>query len=388
MARDARPTLNLPARERVIDIPTRRQPGLLPGRALPGKAPVPIRSGGVTMMPGRPVLPRQPIKNQPNLPVRPGLGGGGIGNLTAGMPFHLTAGLTLRSGAVASPNLQSLRAPNGQGLLIEEVTFEIGYFLSDGNPYMGSTMNMGSLIGCQMQLGAEPLTAGFVPLAMFGPTLSTVSEYQTIDDDIGFLSIFTWRPPVPIYVPPGQLLEPTFVHFGLYNAVLQVKVSYSGIAGQRPQQKALPYVMHWAADAFLANGTEVERVCNEKDLANPFNVPFHVKTVLGRVYGLFQDIAQAKQYLTEGGVDTATYPHNDIYVSTKVQLLGSWGTPVVRDYTPWPQIFDPWTRQLEVAHEMPPESYYLAGVKGGSIADAAYDGQGLARISLVGWREV
>jgi hypothetical protein len=312
--------------------------------------------------------------------------------------LHLSASVLLAPGGQASPNKQSLFAPNGKGMFVHEIKFDVALLAAD-NPSVVTPetqyMNFGAVIAAMFKLGDLPLTAQFVPLSMFSPCQKVAAEY--VVTPVGMtptgsnaVSQYSWRPDDPIYVPPGTLLEPMLINLGFLNYNLRVRISYAAkIADGRPSRSRLPYIAFWRAPNFIINGTETEQDSTEKDLVNLLEEPIVIDRFLGRVFQIYQSTV-----VTPGvpsvtifeGTDQASGTYYSVLNQTKIRMTSSWGSKVIGDWVPWPAAFDMWSRAIEAKHEIPAGGYYIANVLSGSEVQA--DTQAMACIAIVGSREV
>jgi hypothetical protein len=314
-------------------------------------------------------------------------------------PIHLTAQTLLLPGASGqSPALQTLRAPSGRWLVIEEVKFEVMMSVLDNADVLTVTTNahcMGSTVACGLQRGKDDITNGYVPVPMFGPVQKQSAERIYFPEDVSnnwsFCEEYSWRPPVPIVVAPNQVLTPTFQHRGYLDYKARVRISYSGhLEHLQPEGYGnIPYVASWTAPIISLTGTEAEQLSTEKDLVNPSKHDvLNVEYMMGRIYVPFQNTTTAS--ILEG---TVYHPGHASTVNvplatdqTVVKIGTSWANPVTPEYDRFPAVFDLVNRKIDMKHIVPPEGYFVMGVKSGGTLIA--NAQVLALFSIVGHREV
>ena len=373
-----------------------------------------------TVIDARPLVPaaapnrvvvQRPIVARP-MPIRTGIkdrrppmsfpGGGKPKGVDAVIPphfpIHLTAQMLMVPGTSGqSPTLQTLRAPFGRWLVIEEVKFEVAMRVSDNLDVATASTNaqcVGSSIACALSRGSNHLTAGFIPVSMFGPVRKQSAEriqILEVGNAFSYIEEYSWRPTVPIIVAPNEVLVPSFEHRSFLNYKAQVRISYSGhLEQQQPDgYGTLPYVMAWTAPTFTLNGTEVEQISTEKDLSNPSkDSVLNADYMIGRIYVPFQTATIAT--IAEGTADSpGSAASVNVPLATDhalVRLSNSWGSQIAPNYAPFPAVFDLWSRKIDMKHIIPPDGYIIVGVKAGSAA--INNTQTVAIFSVVGHREV
>ena len=309
--------------------------------------------------------------------------------------MQLSAVALVAPNASVAPNTNALRGPAGYGLLIDEIRFTMEVLYSDNNndTQCFGAVAQGMLVAAHFTLGGKNLTAGFVPIALLGPARATqFAEYALIQSyfsaDAGGAACYSWRPKDPIYVAPGAVLEPTFENRGLLNLKFRVRVSYTARpCGVPPAAQRLPYVVAWQTPVFVPTGTEVEVDSSEKDLFNGTDLPLRVECLVGRITSIDNRASTPAIYVQEGNTGLSNpLAYASVLNQTKLQLSASWGTRTVRDWIPWPAVFDMQTRSITCPHVLPPKAFYTAKVRGGSVAISNI--QYFAAVSMVGSYEV
>ena len=346
--------------------------------------------------------PLRTLPGKPGKPTTPGSRPPPVFTLGDRPPLHLVASVLLAPGQSDSPNEDALRAPEGMAMVVEEILFSIDYLIADNPDYIpGWPLNPALLIACSLSLDGEkidgvaryqePITAGVVPVGLFGPAQLASAEWLSLgegSDSCGQSSHFAWRPKVPILVPAGAILKPTFENRGFTSFSARVRVGYSGHAirsGAPAYPTQLPFIAAWSPAAFTPSGVEVEADTSEKDFANPFDAPLEVDFLMARAAGVYQDPAAVRPVtVTEDSASAPAYWR--IAAQTQLKLGTSWGTKVVRDWTPLAAVFDPWTRMLRAPFTMPARAFLSLQVKCGSEVMA--DTQVLTGFAMAATREV
>ena len=319
-----------------------------------------------------------------------------VQQLSAVAPImQLSAVALVAPNASTAPNTNALRGPAGYGLLIDEIRFTIEALYSDNNndQQCYGAVAQGMMVAAQFTLGGKPLTAGFVPIALLGPARATqFAEYAMIVNyfsaEGGGTSCYSWRPKDPIYVKPGEVLEPMFENRGLLSLKFRVRVSYTARpCVTPPAEQRLPYVVAWQTPSFVPTGTEIEVDSSEKDLFNSTGLPLKVECLIGRITTIDSRASTPAMYIVEGNIGYGnTVGYASVLNQTKLQLSASWGTRTVRDWIPWPAVFDMATRSITCPHVLPAKAFYTAKVRSGSVAISNM--QYFAAVSMVGSYEV
>ena len=308
-------------------------------------------------------------------------------------PIHLTSSVLLSPGAAGqNPPLEPLRAPQGRWLVIDEIKFEVRERATDNPDSAMAVMvrGMGSVIGCKLHLGREAVTGGFVPVSMFSHCQKQLAELvlayvPPIVNE--FIEEYSWKPPEKIIVNPGETLVPMFEHRGFISYKVRATVSYRGhLEKIKPDSSKLPYVVSWSSPAISLSGTESEQVSSDRDLLNPWEVPFNVEYMIGRAYFPYQ-YSEADTAIVEGNdypTSNVSYPRS--VDQTKIKITNSWGSAMVPKHAPYPSVFDLWSRRIEAPHQIPPGGFYTVSVKTGGLA--VTNTQAIFEMSIIGWREV
>lgn len=319
-------------------------------------------------------------------------------------PIHLTAQVLLNPTQNGAPNFQALRAPQGSWMRIDEIKFSVALLMSDYPGLVLSQMMLGfgAVVGASFSLAGKQVTAGFVPVSMFGVSRKLSAERGAFNEPGGsparewsHVEEYCWPLSVPIYVPPGAVLEPVFEHRGFLDYATHVTVSYSGVVLNDPpsiaERSKLPFASAWVSQALTLDGGHNLANSTEKDLVGPTGADFNVEYLMGRVYVACQtNTLGVVRTLAENDFDTGhilvAVGNGDVISNqAEVRLRGSWGTAMVPDYKLFPAVFDRVSRQVLAPHVMPAAGYCLVGIRSNATrADASL----LALVSMVGWQEV
>lgn len=317
-------------------------------------------------------------------------------------PVHLTAQVLLQPGKNGSPNIQSLRAPANAWMRVDEIKFEVVVMPSDNPDITLQTYvaeGFGAVVGVGLSLKGRALTSGFVPMALFGPSRKLVHERQIFTNPGNTqarIEQYSWPLAVPVYVPPGAILEPVFEHKGYVNYNVRARISYAGaLMRQAPNPvdiAKLPFASAWVGSSMTLDGSNPEVTSDENSLVGPKGAEFNIEYMIGRLYMRLQTADYFA--LVESDFDTAgPFPGGQFCAYSRVtnqiqaRVVSSWGDLLTLDYLCWWSVFDRVNRQLEAAHKMPTDGFYTVEVRdvsGAAMINTAL----LPLVSLVGWQEV
>lgn len=298
----------------------------------------------------------------------------------ASTPLHLTATTTLGSNTTGGVNTVALKNPLGGAMEIREIKFAI-----TGPPLYNGSSNVGygGIIGAKLDVGAHPLTNGYVPVGNFGRPIGLFSE-QILSNINNSISEFSWKLPRPLYVPAGAVITPTFQHRGLVTDSLSVRVSYSGrsVSGPMPKKIFIPYASCFVSKNFPSDTAGSDQ-STELDLINPFDDVLYIHRFVGRCYFTNQG------FVTEVGVGNDT-AGREMFT---VRMSDSNGRPIIRTFTVFRVAFPTPTRTWDLDGQavMDPQSYYRVFVKKAAPIVGNFDtGPATTQVmmSCVGWREI
>ncbi len=305
-----------------------------------------------------------------------------------GSPIHLTAFATLQANTAGSGvNAVALKNPSNLPMEIYEIRFLIrttNTILTEAN-----TGNLtGHSVACKLSLGNVPLTAGFIPLLMFGKC-----DYGSREAPNFKFWSHTMRLSKPLFVPAGSAIVPSFAHKGYTTSDIVVRISYAGrnmSASYRPKKVFIPYVSCFSSKPFDTFSTTADLDnSTETDLLNPFDMPLHVERFIGRM-GVFDNTPpdDSNPATPPGAISDVAFGFDAIARYTTLRMTDSNGNQIIRDYTSFANAFNYLTRAWETDFELPPKGFYTVFLK------KAASGQTLTRylnqvfVSMVGYREL
>jgi hypothetical protein len=375
------------AAPRVVDAPT--EPTYVPGEATVLES-VTIDGDTVEMAAGAPQMV-VPGGRQPSFPV----------TSPEAWPIHLTGQVLIRPNAGGSPNLQALRAPAKTWLKITEIKFSVQARPGDNADVTFSTytaLGFGAVVAASFVLDGKALTAGPVPLSVFGPSRKLTAERLIFSEpgqaQQARAEEYVWPLSVPIFVPPGSVLVPTFEHRGFLDYNIRVRVSYAGeLLAKEPtnsEKTKLPFASAWVSPTLALDGTRHEAESTEKDLVGPAGQQFNVEYFIGRQYLTIQ--STTFKAILDADMDANTFVALGTIErnidSVGLKIGSSWGSPLVTEFSPVYAVFDRVSRQLPAEHIMPEGGYYIAEVTNNEATVANENVAALTVIGLIGWQEV
>lgn len=310
--------------------------------------------------------------------------GGNRPEVRAGTPIFLYAQNTIQPNSPGSVNTSALRNSTGAPILIDEIRFSVGTALSStgSSGLDGMAANFGGsciFVKLLLSKSRKQLTGNFVPIWGFGTAVDSGE------------AVYKWRLATPMYLPPGEGIEPLFQHKGFVNTSELVGIGLNGrvmTQGYKPQKLVYPYVTPWVSKIFAASGADSDN-STEEDLINPFEDSLHVVRFCGRHFVLAQNsvttATQIDEQFSEGTAGNPTVSFNPT-----VRMVSSKGELLVPGFTDFRQVFSRETRSWEVDYDIDANEYIQAFVKTTTNAAAPYTviiGQQV-HITMVGEREV
>jgi hypothetical protein len=177
------------------------------------------------------------------------------------------ATVKLNAERVQPGQLEDLRNPNKQAMLVDEIRFDVG-----GNGFWPNSLPM-----VDFRLGRHALTHGAVPIFMLGRR------------DAMSASELVWRPPRPIYVPQDMILTPRFAHRRLQGGgTRDFKITYIGRSlspsSEIPSTITLPWVAAYIPSAYPEDGKDQEIKSTANDLVNSTSEDVQIDYLLTNAY--------------------------------------------------------------------------------------------------------
>jgi hypothetical protein len=336
-----------------------------------------------------------------------------------GIPLRLESSVLIPLARPGVPDLERLQDRSRDPIVIDEISFTLSNVTAIGGgggvDYVSNVaIEHGAFVYVKLALdGRINLTEKFVPVWNLGPLLSQGIDLSAyVGAGIGSagnqyrFSHYRWLLPVPLIVPPGSVLVPTFEiedngplgagavtrpYLGYPNGGITADVAFGGrrIPGLKiPSRVDIPF-----ATAFLPsetiNTTGVSvRQSGDKDLYNPFHVPMHVQRFIGR-YRYMPDAFSPyqNQIITDtwGGAFGPGPTGGVTSNIAEVKLTDSRGYTGIRDFTPWPDVFDANYRSWTFGAELPPKEWAFFAVRNIGYSSGTYRLRPM--ISMIGHRK-
>lgn len=262
---------------------------------------------------------------------------------TYDMPVILNTSWTVRAGQDSSPSrLADMVNAYKQPMLIDEIRFA-------ATPAPGGgTLPYGRIFrsSVRMALGRFQITNEFIPMDVLAPRAPGPGEV--------ILPLSR-----PLYMGNTYLLEPTIrstVDFTM-NLTLVGRLTEPVALGAK---QWVPFISAWQTPTASTVGQTLNVKSPRSAFVNRFRTPLYVKRFVGyRAIG--------------GGLATGAI---DISVSNYL------GKPVLRDPTPFYELFTPVDRMWAVETELPPAGFFMFSA---AVAGTNFGNYG--RISMFGYRE-
>ena len=300
-----------------------------------------------------------------------------------GTPIHLTGSVTLTPNSQGTVNVDALKNPTGQYMIIDEIKFRISG--SNGVSYA---------IGCKLTLDNLNVTMGYIPVIcidrIFTDSVDNIiTPYIASSDGITQLNVYgsnvvseyRYRPRYGIILKPGQVLIPNFQHNGALNYSAAIQISYSGRImpmGFKITKNYLPYLTSYVSKTFTLNGTAQSDSSSEQTLANIFNQDIYIDKFISRC--LFFYIAQGTNYIRDS--DGTFGP------DVKIQISRSDGYEVVKYPTSFWGVFDRGSRCLDVPHKLNAGDFYNMNISIDTSVITVATGSFSVQTVMSGYREI
>lgn len=225
--------------------------------------------------------------------------------------------------------------------------------------------NTRDYLEAKFRLGRIPLAANYVPITSFGKSLNALS------------AVMTWRLPKPLYVPANEYVVPHIRNTNSASKILQVIYAGRSLGENVPTPKSMfvPWVTSYqatlASTAATDYGTETS---TEADLVNPFDTPLYVQRFIGR-------------YLS-ASADNTGEAYSDYLNNTFIRAVNHEGTILVKDETPFGNLFDHTTKVWPAGTVLPPKGFFLFEVRRDFTTLSSNFRATAPIISMIGYREV
>ncbi len=305
----------------------------------------------------------------------------------------------LTNNAIVSPVDSSFLAnPTRQAMFVDEIRFSIptGAGLS-GTGTSGVVVM--PFTGCRLSMGRLAITNGFVPLVLFGKSLNTTDVTNGGSAQSGFC--MTWKLPKPLYVPPGEFISPRFQFILPITPAggqavpdptpFQIEMSIVGrslpVDCPVPRTIDMPWISFWQSKALnctvSASSTFLTRdQSRETDLVNPFNTPLFLQRLVGRLP-------------TVGANANGTFEANDAgfcFIGSEfvtLRMVNSYGGVLVKDFTPFYDLFHLYDKAWTVNTKMPPKTFLTTFLECNTTTSTQTSTQNaIAMIGMIGYRKV
>lgn len=316
-------------------------------------------------------------------PVLPGSGSAlvlsdGYSRLVREHPVIVRGGTTLRSNSIGTPNVESLKAPDGKAMLVDRIVFRLSSDYDYGNSCL-----LGGVVGCKLSIGNIALTNKSMPIALFAPQGDRGIEADRWD------AVYELLLDKPIYLPAGSFIRPEFEHRGLIVSDISVEVLYCGsvVSGVAPRKLYLPWFASFQS-AVSFEGSAIAAESTEQDLVNVRDSLLHVERFIGRVFATKISGTAPSTVVMD---DLCALPTSTEVTSSieglKVQATASNGKKLSYSDVPFYAVFESGRASFEAPHLLKPQEHYLWKVKLPAVTVTSLQSV-QPMISMVGWSEV
>lgn len=221
----------------------------------------------------------------------------------------------------------------------------------------------------KMSGDGTPLTRGFVPISTLGKVLQ--ESIPGIASGTGptseaSLQHFIWKLPKPLYLAAREYLLPTmyFVPFSGATTPVTVTICYAcrpvAAGTPTPTKIHLPWVAFYQSSFLTTPGAaDTFEHSGPSDIFNPFQQDLHVQRFVGRL------MVQAATGTGEDGYITMGINSANVNLVTGSPTTGtfvsgqdSFNNILIRDATPFADVFDFLDRSWTVNAILPPQGFY------------------------------
>jgi len=300
--------------------------------------------------------------------------------------------------SLSIPDTSFLANPERLPMLIDEIHFTP--VLTNVAATLGFIQAI-DFTGVSFTLGRLPITNGFVPLGVLGKSLNP----QELNDGTGRV----WRLPKPLYIPPGEILQPRFQYqlpampggtiLTDSASPFNIEISYIGrilpINYPKPKYIQAPWVSFWNSKFFRVDNqsSATTDASRETDLVNPFNSPLHLQRFNGRIVTATDDNVSGPNG-GEADIRGASFIGSE---TTTLRMVSSYGSVLVRDFTSVYDLFHLYDKTWTVNTVMAPKTFFIVNLAAAATPTSFFAAPGLVsalgtiaqlQMALVGYRNV
>lgn len=295
-----------------------------------------------------------------------------IPKLKCGAPILVSSELALAPGATQTPALTDLSFGSRYSVLIDEIRFRIENTGKNTAIPNGPIEDLRGNIRVALKIGRFSITDNFTPVWSLGRVNSNDIYYDDGSADTASavagqsraVTACVWRLPVPLYMPPSALIQPTFQYalgsstaLGITMPTANINVSVAGRAvlpGQPvPARWPIPSSLFYeAAPApYAANSAST--------LVNPSRNHMHLQRMSLRVWDQ-RAPALGVQYGADWLGETANEPAT---TALQYRVRDRLGTYITKDFVPGPLLVDLNSRSWFMDTVLPKDDYLRVEVQ-------------------------
>jgi hypothetical protein len=297
-----------------------------------------------------------------------------IPKLKCGAPILVSTELALAPGQTASPALSDLTFGSRYAVLIEEIHFRVYSISKDVTTLPGGFLDdLRGNIRVNLKIGRLDITDGFTPIWSLGRVNSNDIYYQQVSLDgvsavpgqSRVVTACTWRLPVPLYMPPSALIQPTFSYatgsaltqaLTLPTANINIAIAGRAVLPNQPvpARWPIPFSLFYEAPPapFSVNpGSQ---------LVNASRNDFHIQRMTLRVWDQRSVADPTVQFGADWLGVTANEPAS---TALQYRMRDRLGTSITKDFVPGPLLVDLNSRSWFMDTILPPDDYYRLEVQ-------------------------
>lgn len=289
--------------------------------------------------------------------------------MKCGAPLLVSADLNLAPGQTGSPPLSDLSFGSRYAILVDEIHFRISSVQKRTFAIPGGFLqDLRGNIRVDLKIGRLGITDSFTPLWSLGRVNSNDIYYlqpsadaaSFVPDQTKAITAASWRLPVPLYLPPSAIIQPTFEYavgsalaLGLTLPTANINIAVAGRAilpGQPvPARWPIPSVLFYeAAPApYAVNPGSV--------LVNPARSDLHVQRMTLRVWD--QRNVVADPTVPYGADWLGTSANEPASPTLQYRMRDRLGTYITKDFVPGSLLVDLNSRAWHMDTILPPDDY-------------------------------
>lgn len=295
--------------------------------------------------------------------------------MKCGAPILVSSELALAPGQTGAPNLSELSFGSRYAVMVEEIHFRVSSLEKVAQLVPGGFLqDLRGNIRVALKVGRFDITDGFTPLWSLGRVNSNDIYYLYPSTDAASavagqtraITACVWRLPVPLYLPPSALIQPTFQYatgsagtIGVTLPTANINIAVAGraiIPGQPvPARWPIPFSLFYEANP------APYAVNPGSQLVNASRSDMHVQRMTLRVWDQ-QDVV-ANPSVLYGADWLGTTANEPASMALQYRMRDRLGTYLTKDFVPGPLLVDLNSRSWFMDTILPPDDYLRVEVQ-------------------------